>query len=89
MVVSLYSIICMFPSAAFDDYVPIRPVLSFVAGGPTTVCQTFSIVPDPSDSPIVEDIENFMVAFEQSAEIDILEPSTTTVYIIDENGKQI
>lgn len=61
-------------------------MLTFVSNGPTTVCANISTIPDLENFPIVEDPETFHVEFVPSGEVEILAPSNTTVYIIDEDG---
>lgn len=63
--------------------------MSFVTGGPNIVCASIATVMDPENTPIVEDVESYVVSFELNAEIDIVSPSNATVYIMDENGKNI
>ena len=72
-------------TAAFDDYVPIRLVIEFGTDGPTTVCVNIATVEDST----VEDTEDYFVLFEPAAEVEVLGPSNSTVYITDEDGKNL
>ena len=74
-----------FITAAFDDYIPIRSVIDFETDGPTTVCVNIATVGDS----VVEDIEDYYVLFEPNAEVEVLGPSNSTVYITDEDGKSL
>lgn len=76
---------CAFITAAFDDYVPIRSVIEFETDGPTTICVN---IPTVEDS-IIEDTEDCFVLFEPAAEVEVLGPSSSTLYITDDDGKHL
>lgn len=75
--------------SAFEDYVPIRPVLSFTELDETgsILCTNITTIPDSVNAPIVENTEDYLVTYEPNIEIEMLSPSNMTVYITDEDGE--
>ena len=84
----LYSTMSLY-DLAFEDYVPIRPVLSFTALDETgtIICTNIPTIPDSANTLIVENTEDYFVTYEPNTEIVMLDPSNMTVYITDEDGE--
>ena len=75
--------------SAFEDYVPLRPVLSFTERDETgsIICTNIATILDDPNAPVVENTEDYLVTYESNIEIEMLGSSNMTVYITDEDGE--